>query len=141
MEKKSVLIISIASILIISIVIVLLLSGKDNVTIANPASEYCVNQGYLLEISKTSEGDVGYCISDKERCEEWAFFRGECAFSENPVCVPASCCHSDKCVLSSEAPSCENTMCTMECRGGTMDCGAGYCALIDDKCEVVWNEN
>jgi len=48
--------------------------------IANPASEYCVEQGYELEIRTEAEGQVGYCIfDDGTECEEWAYFRGECA--------------------------------------------------------------
>lgn len=55
-------------------------------------------------------------------------------------CVPASCCHADSCVWESDAPDCSDILCTMECAPNTMDCGAGYCELIDGECEVVWNE-
>jgi putative hemolysin len=48
--------------------------------VANPASVYCVEQGYELEIRTEAEGQVGYCIfDDGTECEEWAFYRGECA--------------------------------------------------------------
>ena len=47
---------------------------------ANPASKYCVEQGYKLEIRDEAGGQVGYCIfPDGSECEEWAFFRGECS--------------------------------------------------------------
>jgi putative hemolysin len=47
---------------------------------ANPASEYCLDQGGTLEIRDETEGQVGTCIfPDGSECEEWAFFRGECA--------------------------------------------------------------
>ncbi len=48
--------------------------------IANPASEYCEEQGYRLEIRTLADGgQVGYCIfDDGTECEEWAFKRGEC---------------------------------------------------------------
>ena len=48
--------------------------------IANPASVFCVQKGYRLEIRKDSAGaETGYCIFGNGReCEEWAFFRGEC---------------------------------------------------------------
>lgn len=46
---------------------------------ANPASTYCVQQGGRVEIRKTAQGEVGYCIfPDKSECEEWMFMRGEC---------------------------------------------------------------
>ncbi len=46
---------------------------------ANPASKYCVEQGYKLEIREEAGGQVGYCIfPDGSECEEWAFYRGEC---------------------------------------------------------------
>jgi len=55
-------------------------------------------------------------------------------------CVPASCCHPVECILSSEAPNCSDTLCSMSCEPGTMDCGQGKCGIIDGKCGVIWNE-
>ena len=46
---------------------------------ANPASTYCVDQGYKLEIRDEAGGQVGYCVfPNGAECEEWAFYRGEC---------------------------------------------------------------
>lgn len=48
--------------------------------IANPASQYCVDHGGKLEIRDEANGQVGYCVfPDGSECEEWAYFRGECA--------------------------------------------------------------
>lgn len=48
--------------------------------IPNPASAYCEEQGYRLELREGEDGTVGVCIfSDGSECEEWAYFRGECA--------------------------------------------------------------
>jgi Tol biopolymer transport system component/putative hemolysin len=47
---------------------------------ANPASKFCVEQGYQSEIRDEASGQVGYCLfPDGSECEEWAFYRGECA--------------------------------------------------------------
>jgi len=48
--------------------------------IANPASQYCEEQGYTIEIRTAADGSqTGYCIfDDGTECEEWAFQRGEC---------------------------------------------------------------
>jgi hypothetical protein len=48
--------------------------------IANPASKFCVEQGYKIEIRKNEDGsEYGMCIfTDKKECEEWKFFRKEC---------------------------------------------------------------
>ena len=48
--------------------------------IANPASEYCIEQGNDLTIKTNPDGSqTGYCVSPEDtECEEWAFFRGEC---------------------------------------------------------------
>lgn len=52
--------------------------GEDT-GLANPASKYCVDAGYTLEIVRTGEGEHGIChFGDGERCEEWAFFEGDC---------------------------------------------------------------
>lgn len=46
--------------------------------IANPASEYCIEQGGELEIVETPEGQQGICVIGDVRCDEWQYFRGEC---------------------------------------------------------------
>jgi putative hemolysin len=47
---------------------------------SNPASEYCVQQGYTLEITTAEDGSQsGMCIfSAGDSCDEWAYYRGEC---------------------------------------------------------------
>jgi len=47
----------------------------------NPASVYCVEQGFKSEIRTATDGSqTGYCIfPDGSECDEWAYFRGECA--------------------------------------------------------------
>ena len=74
------------------------------VGLPNPASAYCEEQGYTLEIRTDSDGgEYGVCIfPDGSECEEWAFFRGECAPggaaveedapAEPPVPRPAESC-------------------------------------------------
>ena len=46
----------------------------------NPASAYCKQQGYHLEIRTAADGSqTGYCVfPDGSECDEWAYFRGEC---------------------------------------------------------------
>jgi putative hemolysin len=47
---------------------------------ANPASKYCADQGHRWKSRTEAGGEVGYCLfPDGSECEEWAFFRGECA--------------------------------------------------------------
>jgi putative hemolysin len=74
--------------LIVIVIMGVLLSGafirnaasSDEVQMANPASVYCVQSGYTLEIrASTGGGQYGVCIfPDGSECEEWAFFRKEC---------------------------------------------------------------
>jgi putative hemolysin len=47
----------------------------------NPASVFCTEQGYLSEIRTDAGGNqTGFCIfPDGSECDEWAYFRGECA--------------------------------------------------------------
>ena len=77
---------------------------------------------------------VNFIIKDKNNIQE----EKECVSDSD--CVPKTCCHSSSCVSIEQAPDCTDTFCTMECRPNTMDCGAGSCACINDKCEVAWNE-
>ncbi|ODS39279.1 MAG: hypothetical protein A7316_05940 [Candidatus Altiarchaeales archaeon WOR_SM1_86-2] len=92
----------------------------------------CVRAGYpIMESyprqcrtpdSRTFTEEISLCAADDE-------------------CVPATCCHPSKCVYKDQAPYCESVACTLECRSGTMDCGYGRCACIDNKCQVVWTED
>ncbi|MEW6030680.1 MAG: DUF333 domain-containing protein [Chloroflexota bacterium] len=52
----------------------------QQVGLANPASAYCVEQGYKSEIRTAADGSQsGVCIfPDGSECDEWAYFRGEC---------------------------------------------------------------
>jgi hypothetical protein len=58
---------------------------------------------------------------------------------EKKNCVPATCCHPDECVLAEQAPNCKNTICSMVC-SGPLDCNAGHCEFINNKCTVIPNE-
>lgn len=45
------------------------------VGMANPASIYCEQIGGKLEIKRTEQGQVGYCILPSgEKVEEWALY-------------------------------------------------------------------
>ena len=55
------------------------------------------------------------------------------ACTKDEDCVPASCCHPSTCVAADAAPECGGTMCTADCRAGTMDCGGG-CQCQDGRC-------
>ena len=50
------------------------------VDLPNPASEFCIEQGYKNEIVTAADGSQsGICIfDDGSSCDDWAFFRGEC---------------------------------------------------------------
>ena len=53
---------------------------KPGVGMPNPAAKYCVDQGGKLEIRDEAGGQAGYCLfPDGSECDEWAYFRGECA--------------------------------------------------------------
>lgn len=53
---------------------------RDESGLPNPASVYCTEQGGTLDIREDDSGQYGVCIfDDGSECEEWAFYRGECA--------------------------------------------------------------
>jgi putative hemolysin len=55
-------------------------TNEDQVNLPNPASVYCEQQGYQLEIRTAADGSQsGFCIfPDGSECEEWAYYKGEC---------------------------------------------------------------
>jgi len=58
--------------------------------IANPASQYCVDQGGKLDTVADDDGSQrGVCtLQDGTVCDEWAFFNGECPCGECPQFMP-----------------------------------------------------
>ena len=58
-------------------------SGTDmpQANMPNPASLYCEQNGNTLEIRTADDGSQsGICVfPDGSTCDEWAYFRGECA--------------------------------------------------------------
>ena len=51
-------------------------------------------------------------------------------------CLPACGCHSDSCIVASEREKCPKVFCSQSC-SGPLDCGAGYCGCVNNKCQVV----
>ena len=58
---------------------------------------------------------------------------------EDKDCVPACGCHPDSCVPAAKRGECERLICTQEC-SGPLDCNAGYCGCVNNKCSVVDNK-
>lgn len=57
----------------------------EGIQIANPASQYCIDQGGTLEIVDEAGGQVGYCtLPDGTRVEEWEFFNSQTAETTLP---------------------------------------------------------
>ena len=61
------------------------------VNMPNPASVYCEEHGYKLEIRTAADGSQnGLCLfPDGGTCDEWAYFRGECGPAEPNSPTPA----------------------------------------------------
>ncbi|MBT3691366.1 hypothetical protein HOD75_05200 [archaeon] len=57
---------------------------------------------------------------------------------EDSDCVPKCGCHPDSCVNSASQIGCERVFCTAVCEG-PLDCGAGSCGCVDNKCVVGSN--
>ena len=54
-------------------------SPSAQVTLANPASTFCTENGGTTRIINTMEGQRGECsFANGTTCEEWALFRGDC---------------------------------------------------------------
>lgn len=54
-------------------------------TLANPASQNCIDKGGTLSIKKNAKGgEYAICtLPDQRQCEEWALMRGECPAGPN----------------------------------------------------------
>jgi hypothetical protein len=76
---------------------------------------------------------------DDHRADDDRVRLGDDPCTEDSDCVPAQCCHAHACVARDNAPDCADAMCTMECRGGTIDCGGG-CVCMDGRCAARLND-
>lgn len=55
------------------------------VGLANPASEYCVEQGGEVEIVEGDDGQTGVCVlADGTRVDEWEYFRASGSGTTEP---------------------------------------------------------
>ncbi len=56
------------------------MASPETPDMPNPASVYCEQQGYTLEIRTAIDGSqTGVCVFPSgSECDEWAYFRGEC---------------------------------------------------------------
>lgn len=50
-------------------------------------------------------------------------------------CVGATCCHPTSCINKAYKGVC-NELCTQVCQG-PLDCGAGHCGCVDNRCTVI----
>ncbi len=69
---------------------------QDTIHMVNPASAYCEEQGFKLEIRTAQDGSqYGVCkFKDNSECEEWAYYRNECKpgdmdIAPAPIATPA----------------------------------------------------
>ena len=113
-------------------------TGETNGTgLPNPASVYCEEQGGILEIVTDVNGSqYGICtLPGGIKCEEWEFYRGECAALTQSNCVTTADC---ACGVHKE---------TRECFYGNkeyVDTAAqcpDFCTGIAGNLEIVCSEN
>lgn len=65
---------------------------ETNLSMPNPASVFCEENDGVLEIRQDTDGNqFGVCIfKDGSECDEWAFYRGECAPGEGKTAPSAT---------------------------------------------------
>jgi len=67
--------------------------GNNTTGIPNPASQFCEQHNGTLQIKAGAGGQYGVCsFSGGAKCEEWAFFRGECSAGKPDFCEADSDC-------------------------------------------------
>jgi len=123
------------------------LTNCNNVSIPNPAAEYCIEKGYTYGIETDAEGgQAGYCYLSQSsmpgyvyKCDEWKFYRGEC-----PTCQEfCEALPRIECVgywgISGEFPNCK---CQYSCSttgvcSSDSDCPTGYACYNSRFCSTI----
>jgi putative hemolysin len=91
-------------------------------TLPNPASVYCEQQGYTLEIRTAADGSqIGACVfPDGSECDEWAYYRAECTPASQGGSVP-----------NPASVFCEQQGYTLEIRTAADGSQTGVCVFPD----------
>ncbi len=114
-------------------------TDANSVSIANPAAVYCEKQGYQLKIRTDTEGNMyGVCIfPDGSECDEWAFFRGECApAGQNPT-TENKAVEAAKVLLATELKIKPNQISVFQVHATTWPDGCLGLAGAGETCSMV----
>lgn len=84
-------------------------------------AEGSTGEGSTTGTGESSEGASAELVMSDDAC------------TTDADCVPAGCCHAAACTAAANATSCDDVMCTSECRYGTLDCG-GSCLCHEGHC-------
>ncbi|MBU0757376.1 MAG: DUF333 domain-containing protein [Nanoarchaeota archaeon] len=110
-------------------------TNDDNTGLANPASVFCKDNRGTLEIVTGEDGSQsGVCtLQDGTKCEEWAYFRGECPINyEITETLDTDCSVDHECTTPIDYSIRSNCPYTTKCLSGkcTVVCpifdGEGY---------------
>jgi len=108
-----------------------------------PTSDGGAGEGVVVEEpgDEPAEGSVDP-VSDKDELKYEGTVEvvaGSVPCNTDADCVPQECCHPTTCGAPSTKPDCSATMCTLECKSGTLDCFGG-CACGEDKlcAATIW---
>ena len=109
------------------------------VSIANPASVYCVQNGGVSTIVTAADGNQSrVCVfANGTRCEEWAYYRGECPpVNQPPSCSDSSCrvCNQTACIAQS---SCQWDSALNACRTKPPSCSDSSCGACANQAECI----
>ena len=76
---------------------------------------------------------IGVIIQDRNEIKE--VIREDLCIQDSD-CVPSSSCHPTECIIKERFVDPGMQICTAVC-SGPLDCGAGSCGCVSNKCEVV----
>jgi len=112
------------------------LSKNETVKCAIPAGaamdkDYKISHKYLRPGNYTATFAVDGMTSSAFIVAYPTIAPPEC--DQDSDCVPAQCCHAGDCIIKEKRADCSRTLCSEDCRPGTLDCG-GSCACVSNRC-------
>jgi hypothetical protein len=105
----------------------------ENQSALQMVTVYCVDNSCAPQQISIGTGTLAQsCFRDLNDCARYSI---NISCKNDSDCVGSTCCHPTSCINKAYKGVC-NMLCTQVCQG-PLDCGAGHCGCVNNRCTVI----